>query len=142
VTFTTIGSPSGPEAVGETLTMGGLSTLPTVITVLEEPLSALLAVNVTVWLPDWVKSGVHVRVPLVFPAPGVNVAPAGRLEAESVVRPSPSGSDAVTSTVISEFSAPEAVGGALTTGAWSKLVTVMSVLFDPVSALLAVNVTV
>jgi len=43
--------------------------------------------------------------------------------------------------VISVFSAPEAVGGAVTTGARSTLVTVMFVVAEPESAFVAVNVT-
>jgi hypothetical protein len=53
----------------------------------------------------------------------------------------PSASAAVTFTVRRLFSATAAVAGAVTTGAWSVLVTVMAVVPEPESALLAVNVT-
>jgi hypothetical protein len=54
---------------------------------------------------------------------------------------SPSGSATVTLTVRRPFSATEAVAGAVTTGGRSTLVTVMAVVSAPLSALLAVNVT-
>ena len=53
----------------------------------------------------------------------------------------PSGSAAVTLTVRRPFSATVAVAGAVTTGATSVLLTVMAVVPEPESALLAVNVT-
>ena len=80
-------------------------------------------------------------MPEVFPAPAVNVAPAGRGAAVRVEIASPSGSDAVTVKVISVFSAPEAVAGATTTGARSELVTVIAVDAEPDRAFEAVNVT-
>jgi hypothetical protein len=90
-----------------------------------------------------VKFGVQESVPLVFPAPAVNVAPAVMAVpvAVSEVIASPSGSDADTVKVISVFSAPETVAGAVTTGARSTLVTVMFVVAEPLNAFDAVNVT-
>ena len=81
-------------------------------------------------------------MPVVLSGPGVNVAPAGRTAAVSVVIASPSGSTAVTSTVSSSFSAMLAVAGALTTGGRSTFVTVTTVVAEPESALAAVNVMV
>jgi len=54
---------------------------------------------------------------------------------------SPSASATVTLTVRSPFSATVAVAGATATGARSVLVTVMAVVAERESALLAVNVT-
>src|SRR5688572_29895594 len=61
--------------------------------------------------------------------------------AVSEVIASPSGSEAVTVNVMSVPTCPEAVGGAVTTGAPSTLLTVMVVVAVPVSAFAAVNVT-
>jgi hypothetical protein len=91
----------------------------TVITVLAEPVRELLAVNVTVCVPAAPVVGVHVSVPLKFPAAGVNVAPAGTPEAVSELIAFPSGSPAITLTVSGWFSATAAVGGAVTNGALS-----------------------
>jgi hypothetical protein len=90
-----------------------------------------------------VKLGVHVSVPEVFPPPGVNVAPAVMADPEAVrdVMVSPSGSDAVTLTVSSDPSAPEAVAGAETVGARSVLAMLIAVDADPESTLDAVKVT-
>ena len=87
-------------------------------------------------------AGVQVSVPVVFPDPGVNVAPAGCPEAASEAIASPSGSEAVTFTVIWLSAFPFAVAGAVTSGARSTLVTVITVLAEPVKAFEAVNVTV
>ena len=87
------------------------------------------------------KDGVHENVPDVLVAFAVNVAPAGSAEAVRLVIASPSGSDAVTTKVISVFSAPVAVAGAVTTGARSTLVTVMTVVAEPESVFVAVKVT-
>jgi hypothetical protein len=91
-----------------------------------------------------VKLGVHEKVPLVLPAPAVNVLPvvAGEDAAVSEVIASPSGSFADTVNVISVFSLPFAVAGAVTTGARSRLFTVIAVDAVPVRAFDAVNVTV
>ena len=86
--------------------------------------------------------GVQVSVPEVFPGPALKVAPGGRPDAVSEAIASPSGSAAVTFTVIRLFSSPEAPAGAVTTGAWSAGFTVTAVLAEPVSALLAVKVAV
>src|SRR5262245_30837452 len=150
-----IGSPSGSAAVtftvrrlfsatvtvAGTVTTGARSTLVTVMALVAEPESALLAVNVTLYCPAWEKLGVHVIVALVKPGPVVNVAPAGTPVGVSDVIGSPSGSAMVTLTVRDEFSATVTVAGAVTTGARSVLVTVMAVVPEPESALLAVNVT-
>ena len=90
-------------------------------------------------------AGVQVRVPEVFPAPVVNTAlfPAGnpvRFAVRELIA-SPSGSDAVTDTVTCVPTDALAVAGALTAGARSTLVTVIAVVAEPESALLAVNVT-
>jgi hypothetical protein len=61
------------EAVAGAVTTGGLPA-PTVIAVEAEPESAFDAVNVTPKEP--VAAGVQFSVPLVLPAPAVNVAPA------------------------------------------------------------------
>ena len=89
------------------------------------------------------KFGVHVKVPDVFVAFFVNVAPAVIAVPVAVrfVIASPSGSAADTVKVISVFSAPVAVAGAVTTGARSVLVTVIVVVAEPLSAFVAVNVT-
>src|SRR5687767_7937053 len=132
---------SAPEAVAGATTTGARSTLVTVIVVDAEPERAFEAVNVTLYVPACVKDGVHEKVPEVFAAFFVNVAPAGRGAATRFVIASPSGSDADTVKVISVFSAPEAVAGATTTGARSTLVTVIVVDAEPERAFEAVNVT-
>ena len=84
------------------------------------------------------------NVPLVVPAPAVNDAPAVMAVpvAVSEMIVSPSGSEADTVNVMSVFSLPLAVAGAVTTGARSTLFTVIAVLADPLSAFAAVNVAV
>ena len=83
-------------------------------------------------------------MPLVLPAPAVNVPPAVMAvpEAVSEVIAWPSGSEAVTVKVISVFSFPEAVAGAVTTGARSPFVTVTFVVAEPVRAFVAVKIAV
>src|SRR5687767_9587159 len=132
---------SAPEAVASLPAALAISTLVTVIVVDAEPLSAFDAVNVTLYVPDCVLDGVHEKVPEVFAAFFVNVAPAGRGAATRFVIASPSGSEADTVKVISVPSAPEAVAGATTTGARSTLVTVIVVDAEPERAFEAVNVT-
>src|SRR5258706_14474889 len=61
--------------------------------------------------------------------------------AVKVVMASPSGSAADTVKVISVFSAPEAVAGAVTTGGRSPFETVIAVVAEPERAFVAVNVT-
>jgi hypothetical protein len=116
----------------------------TVTTVDAEPESAFVAVKVTVYVPDCVNVGVHEKVPLVLPAPAVNVLPvvAGDEDAVKDVIAWPSGSDADTVKVISVFSFPEAFAGAVTTGARSTTPTVIVVAAEPERAFDAVNVTV
>jgi len=82
-------------------------------------------------------------VPLVLPAPAVNVPPAVMAVPAAVneVMASPSGSLAVTLTVRSEPSFTEAVAGAVTVGARSTLLTVIAVDAEPESVFVAVNVT-
>ncbi len=89
---------SFPEAVAGAVTVGARSTLFTVTVVAAEPESVFAAVTVTVYVPAWVKLGVHEKVPLVLPAPAVNVLPvvAGEEAAVKDVIASPSGSDADT----------------------------------------------
>ena len=86
------------------------------------------------------------NVPLVWLAFGVNDAlcPAGRFAklAVSAVIASPSGSAAVTCTVIRVPALPLAAAGAVTTGARSAFWPVMTVAAEPLSAFDAVNVTV
>src|SRR5512138_657964 len=64
------------EAVAGAVTVGARSTLFTVIAVDAEPDRAFVAVNVAAKDPACVNVGVHERVPLVFPTPAANVAPA------------------------------------------------------------------
>ena len=85
--------------------------------------------------------GVQLNVPEVLEAFAVNVAPAGSGEAVRLVMAFPSGSVADTVKVISVFSAPEAVAGAVTTGARSTAPTVMTVVAEPERAFDAVKVT-
>ena len=67
--------PSATDWVAGAVTTGARSTLLTVTTVDAEPESAFVAVKVTVYVPDCVNVGVHEKVPLVLPAPAVNVLP-------------------------------------------------------------------
>jgi len=132
------------EAVAGAVTVGALSTLLTVIAVEAEPERAFVAVNVAAKLPDCVKVGVQLNVPLVLPAPAANVAPAVTAVpvAVSEVMASASGSFAVTLTVRSEFSLTEAVAGAVTVGALSTLFTVIAVDAEPDCVFDAVKVAV
>jgi hypothetical protein len=98
VTVTVPAMPPVKVAEGGAVTTGGRSTLFTVTVVAAEPERAFAAVTVTVYVPDCVNVGVQLNVPLVLPAPGVNVLPvvAGLLAAVNEVIASPSGSDADT----------------------------------------------
>jgi hypothetical protein len=135
-------APTVPFCVAGAVTVGALSTLFTVIAVEAEPERAFVAVNVAAKLPDCVKVGVQLNVPLVLPAPAANVAPPVTAVpvAVSEVMASASGSFAVTLTVRSEFSLTEAVAGAVTVGALSTLFTVIAVDAEPERAFAAVNV--
>ena len=86
--------------------------------------------------------GVQDNVPLVLPAPAVNVAPAVMAvpAAVSEAIAGPSASVAETVKVKSEFSFTEAVAGAVTTGA-APAPTVIEVEAEPERAFAAVNVT-
>ena len=86
--------------------------------------------------------GVQDNVPLVLPAPAVNVAPAVMAVPAAVneVIAGPSASAAETVKVKSEFSFTEAVAGAVTTGA-PPAPTVIEVEAEPERAFDAVNVT-
>src|SRR5262245_53124581 len=140
VTLTVRNEFSATATVAGAVTTGARSVLVTVTTVVAEPESALLAVIMMLWLPAWEKSGAKRSVPVVLPGPGVTVV----LGASLVVSEAmgwPSGSAAATFTVRSPPSAMVAVAGDVTTGARSVLVTVMAVVPEPVSALLAENVT-
>src|SRR5262245_43902409 len=134
-------SPSATLAVAGAVTTGARSVLVTVMVVVSEPESALLAVKMTLYVPVWEKFGVQLKVPLVLLGPEVNVAPGGRPDATRERIGSLSGSATVIFTVSGWFSATVVVAGAVTTGARSVLVTVMAVVPEPESALLAVNVT-
>jgi len=84
VTTTDSGEPSATVAVAGAVTTGARSTLVTVIAVVAEPERAFVAVNVTLYVPAWVKLGVQLNVPEVRVAFTVNVAPAGSGAADSV----------------------------------------------------------
>src|SRR6185503_13962133 len=135
-------APTVPFCVAGAVTVGGRSTLFTVIAVDAEPERAFVAVNVAAKLPDCVNVGVQLNVPLVLPAPAANVAPAVMAVPVAVneVMASASGSFAVTLTVRSEFTLTEAVAGAVTVGARSTLLTVIAVDAEPERAFVAVNV--
>jgi hypothetical protein len=98
VTVTVPGVPVVKEAVAGAVTTGARSTLFTVTVVAAVPERAFCAVTVTVYVPACVNVGVHEKVPLVLPAPAVNVLPvvAGVEAAVKDVIASPSGSTAVT----------------------------------------------
>jgi hypothetical protein len=132
---------SAPEAVAGAVTTGARSPFVTVIAVVAEPERAFDAVNVTLNEPVCALVGVQLNVPEVFAAFAVNVAPAGSGAPVSDAIASPSGSEAVTVKVRSEFEAPEAVAGAVTTGARSVFVIVIAVVAEPLSAFEAVKVT-
>jgi len=131
------------EAVAGAVTVGARSTLFTVIAVDAEPERAFAAVNVTAKLPACVNVGVQESVPLVLPAPAVNVAPPVMAvpAAVSEVIAWASGSFAETVKLKSEFSLTEAVAGAVTVGARSTLFTVIAVDAEPDCVFVAVNVT-
>jgi hypothetical protein len=137
------GAPTVPFCVAGAVTTGARSTLLTVIAVDAEPESVFVAVNVTAKLPACVNVGVQDKVPLVLPAPAVNVAPAVMAvpAAVSEVIAWASGSFAETVKLKSEFSFTEAVAGAVTVGARSTLLTVIAVDAEPESVFVAVNVT-
>ena len=114
-----------------------------VIAVVAEPVSAFLAVNVTLYgLPDdWPTVGVQLNVPELKDAFAENVAPAGSGAAANDVIGSPLASEADTVKVRSVSSAPVTLAGATTTGARSTLFTVMPVVAEPLNAFAAVNTT-
>jgi hypothetical protein len=81
-------TPSFTVCVAGAVTTGARSAASfTVITVDAVPVSPFDAVNVTVYVPACVSVGVHENVPLVLPAPAVNVLPvvAGEDAAVNVV---------------------------------------------------------
>src|SRR5512138_2252315 len=131
---------SAPEAVAGATTTGARSPFVTVMTVVALPVRAFDAVNVTLNVPVCALVGVQLNVPEVCAAFAVNVAPEGSGAPVSVAIASPSGSAAVTVKVRSEFEAPEAVAGAVTTGARSVLLIVIAVVAEPLSALVATKV--
>jgi hypothetical protein len=93
-----------------------------------------------------VSAGVQVNVPAVFEDPTVNVAlfsggRADRSAPKNMIGP-PSGSEADTVNEISVPTFRDSVAGAVTTGARSTFVTVITVEAVPLKSLLAVNVTV
>jgi hypothetical protein len=108
---------SQADAVDGAVNVGALSGQFEEITVDAEADNAFAAVNVTVALPQ--SGGVHWNVPEVFVALAENVAPAGSGAAVSEVIASPSGSDAKTWKLIRTPGDPEAVAGAVMTGARS-----------------------
>jgi hypothetical protein len=134
------------EGVAVRTTTGSWFEPPTAIEVVADPLSALAAVKVTPNVPATPAAGVHTSVPDVLPAPAVNTAswPGGRLERSAVSDAIgfPSASAAVTGTVIACPAASPTKAGAVTAGARSTLLTVITVLATPWSALAAVNCTV
>ena len=81
------------------------------------------------------------NVPDVFPPFGVKVAPEGSGDAVNELIESPSGSLAVTEKVRSVPSGPDAVVGAVASGARSTFVIEIVVVSFPDSALEAVNTT-
>jgi hypothetical protein len=137
-------TPSFTDCVAGAVTTGARSPTDTVSVVVAEPESVFDAVNVSVYVPAWALLGVQLKVPLVLPAPAVNVLPvvAGLLACVSEVIAWPSGSVAVTVTVPATPPLNEAVDGAVTTGARSTLFTVIVVDAEPDRAFVAVNVTV
>ena len=135
---------SFPEAVAGAVTVGARSTLFTVTVVDAVVERAFDAVNVTVYVPACVNVGVHAKVPLVLPAPAVNVLPvvAGEEAAVKDVMALPSGSDAVTPKVRRFPSVADCVAGAVTTGTPSEPMIVITVAAEPERAFVAVNVKV
>src|SRR5206468_1608416 len=128
------------DGVATSLAVGTWLVRWTVIVVAEVPDKALAAVNVTTKVPVSPAAGVHVKVPVVLPGPGVKLDPEGPAAARDVIA-SPSGSEAPTFTVIAVKALPDAVAGAVTTGARSTLVTVISVVEVSESAFDAMKVT-
>jgi hypothetical protein len=120
---------SFPEAEAGAVTAGGRSLGDTVSDVAAEPDNAFDAVNVSMYVPACASDGVQLKVPLVLPAPAVNVLPvvAGALTSVKDVIAWPSGSAAVTTTVPGMPVPNVAVPGAVTTGARSTLFTVIAV---------------
>ena len=101
-------------AVAGAVTTGARSPpLSTVIWVVAEPASALIAVKVTLKTPLCAFVGVQLNVPDVCEALLVKVAPVGRGAAVRETMASPSGSAAVTVNVRSAFGGGEAVKRAL-----------------------------
>jgi len=133
---------SAPPAVAGAVTTGARSPFTTVIVVVAVPVRAFDAVKVTLNVPVWALVGVQLNVPEVKEAFAVNVAPVGSGAAVSDVIAWPSGSAAETVNVRSTLEAPEAVGGAVTTGARSVFVTVIVVDAEPERAFVAVKVAV
>src|SRR5262245_63485182 len=86
--------------------------------------------------------GVQLSVPEVLLPFAVNVAPEGSPLAVSDVIACPSGSEAVTFTVSSAFSGPEAFAGAVTAGARCRFVTVVWVVGEPERGVVAGDVQV
>ena len=128
------------EAVAGAVTTGA-APVPTEIAVEAEPERAFVAVNVTPNEPA--EAGVQDNVPLVLPAPAVNVAPAVMAvpAAVSEVIAWPSGSTAETVKLRGAPTVPFCDAGAVTTGARSTLFTVIAVDAEPERAFVAVNVT-
>ena len=136
---------SAPEAVAGAVTVGARSTLLTVTVVAADPLSAFDAVNVTVYVPACVNVGVHAKVPLVLPAPAVNVLPvvAGDEAAVKDVIVLASGSFADTVNERRAFSFTVCVAGAVTVGGLSAGAPIVSVVAaEPESPFAAVKVSV
>src|SRR3989304_3263068 len=141
-TATVISVFSSPDAVAGAVATGVWSTSVAVTAVLAEAVKLFVAVNVTLYVPTSLCVGDHVIVPAVLPGSAAKVAPGGRPAAGGGRIASPSGSEAVTFSVSVLPTITPAVGGAVTTGARSTLVTVMSVLEEPLKAFAAVKVTV
>src|SRR5215471_20955622 len=101
------GPVSGATIDAGALNTGGRSTLPTWSVTTREPWSALVAVNVTVYVPESANVGVQASVPDVAPSAAVNGgAPPGGIGETAAVRlaiASPSASAALTA---SENGAP------------------------------------
>src|SRR5438093_1413200 len=127
------------DGVATSLAVGSWLVRWTVIVVAEVPDKALAAVNVTTKVPVSLAAGVHVKVPVVLPGPGVKLDPEGPAAASEAIG-SPFGSEAVTLTVSRLFSATVAVAGDVTAGA--PLVTILiAVVAEAVKLFEAVNVT-
>ena len=110
---------SQPPRVAGAVTTGARSWSTTLMLVVADPLKKeVVAVNLTEYAPACVEVGVQLNVPDVLAGPAENVAPAVMAVPDAVreLIASPSGSLAVTPKVMSEFSVPEAVAGAVTIG--------------------------